>query len=119
PFTAAHCPMAFDDKGASWLQRGDEILNPYFGSEMPSCGSVERSFEPRAAAAGGAEPGDEQAAHEHAAPAAAVAPALTPLYEAYLDGQEALAADDPDGAAAAAFRRLAGAVAGLELETMP
>jgi Cu(I)/Ag(I) efflux system membrane fusion protein len=45
--TEAHCPMAFDDRGASWLQRGDEILNPYFGSEMLSCGTVEREFPAR------------------------------------------------------------------------
>lgn len=36
----AHCPMAFDFKGASWLQLGDEINNPYFGSEMLRCGDV-------------------------------------------------------------------------------
>ena len=39
-----HCPMAFDDKGANWLQRGEEIFNPYFGSEMLSCGVVKANF---------------------------------------------------------------------------
>lgn len=34
-----HCPMAFDDKGADWLQRGEDLLNPYFGAEMLRCGS--------------------------------------------------------------------------------
>ncbi|MDA0373171.1 MAG: efflux RND transporter periplasmic adaptor subunit [Planctomycetota bacterium] len=43
----AHCPMAFDDRGASWLQAGEEILNPYFGSEMLRCGRVDRRFAPR------------------------------------------------------------------------
>ncbi|MFV1960115.1 MAG: DUF3347 domain-containing protein, partial [Planctomycetota bacterium] len=42
----AFCPMAFDNRGASWLQRGDEILNPYFGSEMLTCGEVRRRLPP-------------------------------------------------------------------------
>jgi len=33
-----HCPMAFDDKGADWLQNKSGIENPYFGAEMFSCG---------------------------------------------------------------------------------
>ncbi len=36
----AHCPMAFDGKGADWLQLGKEIRNPYYGSSMLACGSV-------------------------------------------------------------------------------
>ncbi|HJO26469.1 MAG: efflux transporter periplasmic adaptor subunit [Planctomycetes bacterium] len=36
----AHCPMAFDFAGADWIQRGKGILNPYFGDEMLTCGSV-------------------------------------------------------------------------------
>lgn len=35
-----HCPMANDNKGADWLSKSDEILNPYFGASMLSCGSV-------------------------------------------------------------------------------
>ena len=35
------CPMAFDFKGAHWLSDSDEILNPYFGDEMLTCGNVE------------------------------------------------------------------------------
>jgi hypothetical protein len=31
----AYCPMA----NKSWLQKGDEIRNPYYGSEMLDCGS--------------------------------------------------------------------------------
>lgn len=42
----AHCPMAFDDKGADWLQRGVQINNPYFGSEMLRCGTISESFPP-------------------------------------------------------------------------
>lgn len=36
-----HCPMAFDNKGASWLQpSGDEVQNPYMGAMMPHCGKM-------------------------------------------------------------------------------
>ena len=42
----AHCPMAFDDKGADWLQRGERINNPYFGASMLRCGEIRASFEP-------------------------------------------------------------------------
>jgi len=34
-----HCPMAFEEKGAYWVQEDEDILNPYFGSKMPGCGS--------------------------------------------------------------------------------
>jgi Cu(I)/Ag(I) efflux system membrane fusion protein len=33
-----HCPMAFDFKGANWLQSREGTANPYFGSAMFSCG---------------------------------------------------------------------------------
>ena len=35
-----HCPMAFDNKGADWLQADNEIRNPYFGALMLKCGEV-------------------------------------------------------------------------------
>jgi Cu(I)/Ag(I) efflux system membrane fusion protein len=34
-----HCPMAFDNRGAYWLQQSDTIENPYFGSMMFRCGT--------------------------------------------------------------------------------
>ena len=37
-----HCPMAFDNRGASWLARKGPLLNPYFGAMMLRCGRVER-----------------------------------------------------------------------------
>ncbi len=43
----AHCPMAFDNKGADWLQRGDQINNPYFGASMLRCGEIRETFAPR------------------------------------------------------------------------
>jgi Cu(I)/Ag(I) efflux system membrane fusion protein len=42
----AYCPMAFDFEGASWLQRAEEIDNPYFGDLMLRCGEIRRTFEP-------------------------------------------------------------------------
>lgn len=39
-----HCPMAFDDKGASWLSPIKEIRNPYFGDKMLKCGVVKETF---------------------------------------------------------------------------
>lgn len=40
-----HCPMAFDDKGASWLSSNNEIRNPYFGDKMMSCGEVTETIK--------------------------------------------------------------------------
>jgi len=36
-----HCPMYNYNKGAMWLSEVKEIKNPYFGAEMPTCGTVE------------------------------------------------------------------------------
>jgi len=41
----AYCPMAFNDKGAYWLQTNDTILNPYFGASMLRCGVVKETFK--------------------------------------------------------------------------
>jgi Cu(I)/Ag(I) efflux system membrane fusion protein len=35
-----HCPMAFNNKGADWLQSDADTLNPYFGASMLKCGQV-------------------------------------------------------------------------------
>jgi Cu(I)/Ag(I) efflux system membrane fusion protein len=35
-----HCPMAFNNRGADWLQDGEEIANPYLGSKMFRCGEI-------------------------------------------------------------------------------
>lgn len=32
------CPMAFNNKGAHWVQRSGEIVNPYHGMMMLHCG---------------------------------------------------------------------------------
>jgi Cu(I)/Ag(I) efflux system membrane fusion protein len=57
-YHVAHCPMAYDFEGADWIQRdGEEIWNPYFGSQMLHCGVIERALPP----AGSGERGS----HEH------------------------------------------------------
>jgi len=35
-----HCPMAFNNKGADWLQTDRDARNPYFGASMLKCGEV-------------------------------------------------------------------------------
>lgn len=56
----AYCPMAFDNAGAEWLQRGTQINNPYFGASMLRCGEIRREFPPL-----NAEPADEHEGHNH------------------------------------------------------
>lgn len=45
PVYELHCPMAFDNKGASWLQKDEDIRNPYFGAAMYKCGEVTRQLK--------------------------------------------------------------------------
>lgn len=35
-----NCPMAFNNKGADWLQADKDTRNPYFGASMLKCGQV-------------------------------------------------------------------------------
>ncbi|MBC7783905.1 MAG: efflux RND transporter periplasmic adaptor subunit [Burkholderiales bacterium] len=37
-----HCPMAFHDKGADWIQATEEVANPYYAKQMKACGSIEQ-----------------------------------------------------------------------------
>ncbi|MAW60605.1 MAG: hypothetical protein CMJ94_07195 [Planctomycetes bacterium] len=46
PLSLVHCPMAFEDLGADWLQRGETVSNPYFGAEMLRCGTIQSTFDP-------------------------------------------------------------------------
>ncbi|WP_439474363.1 efflux RND transporter periplasmic adaptor subunit [Algoriphagus formosus] len=39
-----YCPMAFGDEGAYWLSEKKEILNPYFGTSMLTCGEVKATY---------------------------------------------------------------------------
>ena len=40
-----YCPMANSDKGAYWLSKEKEVLNPYFGDQMLKCGEVKQVIE--------------------------------------------------------------------------
>lgn len=40
PVYYQHCPMANKGKGANWLSKEDAIKNPYYGSQMLTCGST-------------------------------------------------------------------------------
>lgn len=40
-----HCPMANNNQGALWISESMEIKNPYFGSEMLTCGSIEEQIQ--------------------------------------------------------------------------
>jgi len=40
PVYYQHCPMYNDGKGADWLSKENTIKNPYYGSQMLSCGKT-------------------------------------------------------------------------------
>jgi Cu(I)/Ag(I) efflux system membrane fusion protein len=49
------CPMAFNNRGATWFQASEETANPYFGKMMLRCGDLLEVI-----------PGQEQpGGHEH------------------------------------------------------
>lgn len=39
-----HCPMAFGNKGGSWLQSSKDLRNPYYGAMMLKCGTVQKDY---------------------------------------------------------------------------
>ena len=44
PVYVQHCPMADQNEGADWLSRDKNILNPYFGNQMLTCGSTKATI---------------------------------------------------------------------------
>ncbi len=42
PVLLYHCPMAFGNRGADWLQSASSTENPYYGSKMFTCGDQTR-----------------------------------------------------------------------------
>jgi Cu(I)/Ag(I) efflux system membrane fusion protein len=46
PVRLVFCPMAFNNRGAEWVQRGAEIDNSYFGAAMRRCGEIRATVEP-------------------------------------------------------------------------
>ncbi len=43
-YVLAFCPMAFNNKGAPWIQKEGKLANPYLGAAMLRCGSVKRHY---------------------------------------------------------------------------
>jgi len=39
------CPMADNNKGAYWLSKEENVINPYFGEAMLTCGEVKQVIE--------------------------------------------------------------------------
>ena len=44
PVLLFHCPMAFENKGADWLQNREGSENTYFGGKMFKCGNQEKDL---------------------------------------------------------------------------
>lgn len=40
-----HCPMYNEGKGAMWISELKEVKNPFYGSEMLTCGTVEEVIQ--------------------------------------------------------------------------
>ncbi|RZK69235.1 MAG: DUF3347 domain-containing protein [Pedobacter sp.] len=40
-----YCPMALNDKGASWLSNQKEVRNPYYGDSMLDCGEIKETLK--------------------------------------------------------------------------
>lgn len=45
PVYYQHCPMANNGKGANWLSKENAVKNPYFGSQMLTCGKTLETIE--------------------------------------------------------------------------
>ncbi|MHC4399007.1 MAG: efflux RND transporter periplasmic adaptor subunit [Planctomycetota bacterium] len=101
PLKRMHCPRAFNNEGADWLQAAGEVRNPYFGPEMLGCGRVEATLAP-------------------SPPVAVPDPfrrELAPLYRAYLNLQVALA-DDRLHDSRAAWQAMRGALGGVRADAL-
>jgi Cu(I)/Ag(I) efflux system membrane fusion protein len=46
PLQLAFCPMAFDSKGAEWIQEDGALRNPYYGQAMLRCGEFRATVLP-------------------------------------------------------------------------
>jgi hypothetical protein len=89
-----HCPMAFDNRGAWWIQRGRDTRNPYFGSDMLRCYDLQERLS------GEEDPPSDKTMASKEPLAPAQQQALPMALSHYFTWQSALAADDPQRAAA-------------------
>ncbi|WP_169981025.1 efflux RND transporter periplasmic adaptor subunit [Tautonia rosea] len=107
PISQHFCSMAFDNKGAAWLQADGAVRNPYFGATMLTCATDTSLIWD-------GPPADTDPVRPRPVE---VPPAfrdqLKALWNAYLQAQETLASDDPAraGEAAVALER---ALAGID-----
>lgn len=99
----AFCPMAREGEGASWLQAGEEVQNPYFGASMLRCGELREAFRA----------GDPSQGARLSVPASALEQ-LGAVLRGYLDVQRALAEDD-GARAKTAFSALGEAVGRVDM----
>ena len=44
PVYYQHCPMYNNGKGANWLSKEEAVKNPYYGSKMLTCGSLQETI---------------------------------------------------------------------------
>lgn len=42
-YVTAFCPMFDSNRGAKWIQKDGEVANPYYGSAMLRCGTIDNS----------------------------------------------------------------------------
>ena len=89
----AYCPMALDGSGASWLQAGTEVANPYFGASMFRCGEIREEFQPMA----GSTAPEHTLEHDHL-DTSEEETALGAVFSTYLAVQQHLAGDDAPSA---------------------
>ena len=47
PVYRFQCPMAFNNRGAFWLQQSEQTENPYFGASMYRCGGRVNTLTPK------------------------------------------------------------------------
>jgi RND family efflux transporter MFP subunit len=88
PLVVAYCPM----KKATWLQRGEQIANPYYGSAMLDCGDVRKKLD-----------------------ATPLPQGFGPVVDAYLKATRALASDRLDLTAAAEMKEAAAKLDGNDV----
>ncbi len=66
PLYVLHCPMAFNNQGAHWLQWQEKIQNPYFGDAMLTCGEVQETYPPAdSQSQSDTDSEDDQSSHNH------------------------------------------------------
>lgn len=102
----AHCPMAFDGEGASWLQREEAIRNPYFGDKMLRCGEIQNRYGSRPAMRASGVPSEFQLD-------------LGKFFEGYAEIQRLLASDASPQAVSAAATKANDLLKQLTAERLP